>query len=131
MKSNSGQSFRCLILIIWSNIYNNLDVFISGRGIQARWKSVRDSYGKDCKKNFNKTISGSGTVKSSRYVFADQLSFLRKVMVNRGTTSSLSSAQETEQVNTVTPQDLAAAYSAARSKPTVPTKERGFHSRRE
>lgn len=46
---------------------------------------------KDCKKFKTTYKSGSGAVKSRRYVFADQLAFLGKVSENRETTSSLPS----------------------------------------
>lgn len=62
---------------------------ISGKELQTRWKSIRDAYVRNSKKLKDESKSGSGAVKTHRYVFADQLSFLRKVGENRETTDTL------------------------------------------
>ncbi|KAK4317386.1 hypothetical protein Pmani_011546 [Petrolisthes manimaculis] len=58
--------------------------------LQTRWKSVPDAY-----KLKDESKSGSGAMKTHRYIFAEQLSFLRKVGENRVTTDTLASNHET------------------------------------
>ncbi|XP_076054585.1 uncharacterized protein LOC143033254 [Oratosquilla oratoria] len=57
--------------------------------LQTRWKSIRDAYIRNFKKLKDESKSGRGAVKTHRYVFAEQLSFLGKVGENRGTTDTL------------------------------------------
>ncbi|XP_045110392.1 uncharacterized protein LOC123504133 [Portunus trituberculatus] len=54
-----------------------------GREIQMRWRNIRDSFMKDCKKFKTEHKSGTRPVKYRRYIFADQLSFLKKVGVEK------------------------------------------------
>lgn len=97
---------------------------ISGKEVQARWKNIRDAYSKDCRKHTTDTKSGSEAVKSRRYIFSEQLSFLRKVTGNRTTTDSLSSAQETQEINGHASQNSATPQSVEGSAQTGPTKRK-------
>ncbi|XP_042863829.1 uncharacterized protein LOC122248078 [Penaeus japonicus] len=62
-----------------------------GKEIQARWKSIRDSYIKDCKRF--KSESKSGAAPSRRYLFSEHLSFLGKVIGSRAAANGLPSPQ--------------------------------------
>ncbi|KAK4324225.1 hypothetical protein Pmani_005065 [Petrolisthes manimaculis] len=66
-----------------------------GKELQIRWKSIRDAYIRNSRKLKDESKSGSGAVKTHRYIFAEQLSFLRKVGENRVTTDTLASNHET------------------------------------
>ncbi|KAK7007476.1 hypothetical protein SK128_007281, partial [Halocaridina rubra] len=57
--------------------------------LQIRWKSIRDAYIRNCRKLKDESKTGTGAVKTQRYVFAEQLSFLRKVGECRGTTDTM------------------------------------------
>ncbi|XP_027226862.2 uncharacterized protein [Penaeus vannamei] len=60
-----------------------------GKEIQARWKSIRDSYIKDCRKV--RSEAATGAPPSRRYIFFEQLSFLNKVIGRKAASGGLPS----------------------------------------
>jgi len=66
----------------------------------SKWRSVRDNYTRSLKKQAECNKSGSGVKKIQRYIFEQQLSFLKKCREQRPTCSSL---QIHEQTNEDTP----------------------------
>jgi len=66
----------------------------------SKWRSVRDNYTRSLKKQAECNKSGSGVKKIQRYIFEQQLSFLKKCREQRPTCSSI---QIHEQTNEDTP----------------------------
>lgn len=66
-------------------MFNTVQDFIS------KWRSVRDNYIRSLKKQAECNKSGSGRKKIQRYIFEEQLSFLKKGRELRPTTSSIRS----------------------------------------
>ncbi|XP_022179000.1 uncharacterized protein LOC111039711 [Myzus persicae] len=60
-----------------------------GQGVLKRWTNLRDSFSKYFKKDKESKRSGSGAKKIKKYVYFDQLQFLRKIYVERPTSNSL------------------------------------------
>ncbi|XP_064101828.1 uncharacterized protein LOC135212388 [Macrobrachium nipponense] len=75
-----------------------------GKDVQSKWRNVRDSYAKNIKKQ-NETKRGSGAVRPRRYIFSEQLSFLKRVVSSRATPDHTSGDASSEDA----PQDFAAA----------------------
>jgi hypothetical protein len=55
----------------------------------SKWKSVRDNYVRSLKKQAECNKPGSGRKKIQRYIFEEQLSFLKKGRELQSTTSSI------------------------------------------
>ncbi|KAL4149729.1 hypothetical protein QTP88_003605 [Uroleucon formosanum] len=56
--------------------------------IMAKWRTIRDNYARNLKKNGENSKSGSGAKKIRLYIYADQLSFLGKTKELRNTESN-------------------------------------------
>lgn len=56
--------------------------------INAKWRTIRDNYIRNLKKQAKCSKSGSATKKIRQYVFGEQLSFLKKTKDSRSTDSS-------------------------------------------
>ncbi|KAK7068460.1 hypothetical protein SK128_022615 [Halocaridina rubra] len=89
-------------LEVWRSIYLDYEKKTAeetkqiGKELQSRWKSIRDAYIRNCRILKDESKSGSEAVKTHRYIFAEQLSFLGKVGEYRGTTDTLASNHGTE-----------------------------------
>ncbi|KAG0711362.1 hypothetical protein GWK47_002328 [Chionoecetes opilio] len=88
-----------------------------GKELQARWKNIRDAFAKDCKKLKSKPKLECGARKPRCYIFADQLSFLRKVIETKETTASLPSTIATEEVKKKVARHRAAVQPEASLEP--------------
>lgn len=53
-------------------------MFYSVQDLISKWRSVRDNYVRSLKKQEEFNKSGSGRKKIQRYIFEEQLSFLKK-----------------------------------------------------
>ncbi|XP_026818990.1 uncharacterized protein LOC113557621 [Rhopalosiphum maidis] len=54
-----------------------------GKEVIRRWTNVRDAFAKSCKKEKENKKSGSGAFKHKKYVYNDQLLFLKKLYIER------------------------------------------------
>lgn len=54
-----------------------------GKEVIRRWTNVRDAFAKFCKKEKENKKSGSGAFKHKKYVYNDQLLFLKKLYTER------------------------------------------------
>lgn len=54
-----------------------------GKEVIRRWTNVRDAFAKFCKKEKENKKSGSGAFKHKKYVYNDQLLFLKKLYIKR------------------------------------------------
>jgi hypothetical protein len=61
---------------------------ISGEEVARKWTNIRDCYMRSCKKLKEATHSGAGSVKIRKYIYSDQLRFLQKLTIERGTDDS-------------------------------------------
>lgn len=61
---------------------------VAGNEVIRRWKNVRDAFAKSCKKLQESWRSGSGASTHKKYVFNDQLQFLKKLYDTRQTADS-------------------------------------------
>lgn len=66
-------------------------LFYTVQDLISKWRSVRDNYVRSLKKQAECSKSGSGRKKIQRYIFEEQLSFLKKGRELRPTTSSIQS----------------------------------------
>lgn len=64
-------------------------LFYTVQDLISKWRSVRDNYIRSLKKQAECNKSGSGTKRVQRYIFEEQLSFLKKNRELRPTTSSI------------------------------------------
>jgi len=62
--------------------------FILVQGITSKWRTIRDNYTRNLKKQDECNRSDSPAKKISQYVYGEQLSFLRKTKELRNTDSS-------------------------------------------
>lgn len=79
-------------------------LFISGNEVLKRWKNLRDSFAKAEKKMKDGKASGSQATKKRKYIFSNELQFLKKIYTGREVTESHSPEVEeegaTEEVST-------------------------------
>jgi len=66
-------------------------MFYTVQDLISKWRSVRDNYVRSLKKQEECNKSGSGRKKIQRYIFEEQLSFLKKNREHRPTASSIQS----------------------------------------
>jgi hypothetical protein len=66
-----------------------LYLFYTVQDLISKWRSVRDNYIRSLKKQAECNKSGSGRKRVQRYIFEEQLSFLKKNRELRPTTSSI------------------------------------------
>ncbi|XP_068082562.1 uncharacterized protein [Anabrus simplex] len=93
---------------------------IFGKEVMKKWGNIRDSFIKSCKKSKEHQRSGSGAFKIKKYVYNDQLQFLKKLTEGRHTEDSL--ADNTQMgVNDFTERS---------QELKVPNKEKGSRKRR-
>lgn len=64
-------------------------VFISGDRLIKKWRNVRDRWMKQIRKEKDSKKSGAGANKIKKYIFNDQLQFLKKVVHQNATSSSI------------------------------------------
>uniref|UniRef100_A0A0P4W354 MADF domain-containing protein n=1 Tax=Scylla olivacea TaxID=85551 RepID=A0A0P4W354_SCYOL len=91
-----------------------------GKELQIRWKRIRDAYVRNSRKLKDESKSGSGAVKTHRYIFAEQLSFLRNVGENRETTDTFVPTHETEDGA----EDACQNLSATQQNPSAKSKKK-------
>lgn len=63
-------------------------LFFAGKEIMKRWKYLRDAFAKSEKKDKESKKSGSQASKKRKYIFNDELQFLRKIYQDRNTEES-------------------------------------------
>ncbi|XP_060874640.1 uncharacterized protein LOC132948254, partial [Metopolophium dirhodum] len=63
--------------------------------LQRKWRSLRDSYNRELKKN-KEVKSGSGASKHRKYLYFDNLSFLKPISERRETSSSIDDTHQNE-----------------------------------
>jgi len=108
----------------------SLIFFLSGQAVLKRWTNLRDSFSKYCKKDKDCKRSGSGAIKMKKYVYFDQLQFLRKLYVERPTSNSLEpeprNDPENEEEDDIEPQLQASSNVSdiSREKTSNPQKSR-------
>lgn len=71
-------------------------LFISGNEVLKRWKNLRDSFAKAEKKMKDGKASGSQATKKRKYIFSNELQFLKKIYTGREVTESHSPEVEEE-----------------------------------
>ena len=70
-------------------VLNNLFIYLfSGKDVIKRWTNLRDAFAKSNKKIKESKTSGSGRKIPKKYVFNDQLQFLKKLYEERVTVDS-------------------------------------------
>lgn len=94
--------------------------FIPEGSVYSRWRGVRDSYKKDSRKP--RTRTKNGKIRPRRYMYAEQLSFLDRVIENRAAGDKNSQAKER--------QEEEAADDPALHSPTLSTR-RGMNRTQE
>lgn len=62
--------------------------FVSGKEVLKRWKNLRDSFAKSEKKMKECKASGSKATKKRKYIFTNEMQFLKKVYTGREVTDS-------------------------------------------
>lgn len=83
-----------------------------------KWKNIKDCWLKNNRKVATETKSGSGAKKTQKYIYDDQLQFLKKNLPIENTSSTLTSSATTEQTTTTT--NTIASTSDAFATPTTP-----------
>lgn len=68
--------------------------FILVQDITSKWRTIRDNYTRNLKKQDECNRSGSAAKKIRQYVYGEQLSFLRKTKELRNTDSSYATTEE-------------------------------------
>lgn len=66
-----------------------MPVFISGDSLIKKWRNVKDRWMKHVRKDKDSKKSGAGASKIKKYVYHDQLQFLKKIAHQRDTESSI------------------------------------------
>lgn len=59
-----------------------INIFFSGQGVLKKWTNLRDSFSKYFKKDKECKRSGSGAKKIKKYLYFDQLQFLKIFMLS-------------------------------------------------
>lgn len=67
-----------------------------------KWKNIKDCWMKNNKKVETETKSGSGTKKTKKYIYNDQLQFLKKNMPIENTSSTLTNSDTAQQTTNTT-----------------------------
>jgi len=107
-KSLESYKNRNLTREAWNEICNifhadfefksNTDKKAIGDAITKKWTNIRDSWARHLKKEKEQKTSGSGSYKSPKYIYHDQLLFLKAGITHRDSESNFLS-QDTSQVS--------------------------------
>ena len=81
-------SYKVVVLIQFISLFHPIHFSFSGKDVINRWKHIRDAYVKSQKKCKAAKASGSQAPKVRKYIFNDELQFLRKIYEERETEES-------------------------------------------
>ncbi|XP_031328390.1 uncharacterized protein LOC116163088 [Photinus pyralis] len=79
-------------LVPYEEVYNSkyyLDLIVTGKEVTKRWGNLRDAFTKSKRKLKESKKSGAGAAKIKKYVYADQMQFLNKLIQSREVVESL------------------------------------------
>ncbi|KAF0721034.1 Uncharacterized protein FWK35_00026634 [Aphis craccivora] len=101
-RNKKNEAWLNVTSALYENFSNNTETEkkVIIQEVISKWRSVRDNYTRSLKKQTECNKSGSGVKKIQRYIFEQQLSFLKKCREQRPTRSSI---QIHEQTNEDTP----------------------------
>uniref|UniRef100_A0A2S2P7V0 MADF domain-containing protein n=1 Tax=Schizaphis graminum TaxID=13262 RepID=A0A2S2P7V0_SCHGA len=90
-RNKKNEAWLQVTSALYENFSNNTQTEkkVIVQEVISKWRSVRDNYTRSLKKQAECNKSGSGVKKIQRYIFEQQLSFLKKCREQRPTCSSI------------------------------------------